>query len=166
LRNGGQTDRYRHAEFGVNSRLDEMQAAILRARLALLPDWTARRRVLARAYRTALAGTREVVVPPERDPGHVYHLFPVRSPSRAAVQARLRDAGIETLIHYPVPISRQPAIASQQPADCPVANRVCEEVFSLPLYPSLPDAAIRQVVDALASGPSSTDTVHERHAQR
>jgi UDP-2-acetamido-2-deoxy-ribo-hexuluronate aminotransferase len=61
----------------------------------------------------------------------------------------LRDAGIETLIHYPVPISRQPAIASQQPADCPVANRVCEEVFSLPLYPSLPPDAIGRVADCL-----------------
>ena len=149
LRNGGQTDRYHHAEFGVNSRLDELQAAILRARLTLLPGWTERRRALARTYRTALAGTRELVVPPERDPGHVYHLFPVRSESRTALQAQLRDAGIETLIHYPVPIPRQPAVASQQPADCPVADRVCEEVFSLPLYPSLTTDAAGMVADCL-----------------
>ena len=151
LRNGGQTDRYRHGEFGVNSRLDEMQAAILRARLQLLPDWTERRRALARTYRTALAGTPGLVVPPERDPGHVYHLFPVRSESRTALQARLQEAGIETLIHYPIPIPRQPAVASQDPACCPVADRVCSEIFSLPLYPSLPPDAIGRVADALAS---------------
>lgn len=152
LRNGGQTDRYHHGEFGVNSRLDEMQAAILRARLPFLGGWTTRRRELARAYRSRLADQRTVVVPPERDPGHVYHLFPVRSAVRDAVQSTLRGAGIETLIHYPVPIPQQPALQSEQPADCPVANRVCSEILSLPLYPSLPPEAIDRVVDALALG--------------
>ena len=150
LRNGGQTDRYHHGEFGVNSRLDEMQAAILRARLPLLPAWTERRRTLARAYRTALAEARGLVVPRECDPGHVYHLFPVRSDNRTAVQARLREAGVETLIHYPVPVPRQPAVASQTPADCPVASRVCDEIFSLPLYPALPPDAIHQIAAVLA----------------
>ena len=161
LRNGGQTTRYHHVEFGVNSRLDEMQAAILRARLPFLPAWTERRRALARTYRELLARTPEaasgcatadaIVVPPELESGHVYHLFPVMSPSRDALQARLRAAGIETLIHYPVPIPRQPAVASQDPADCPVANRVCREVFSLPLYPTLTPDAVRQVCAAVAA---------------
>jgi len=78
LRNGGQSDRYHHVEFGINSRLDEMQAAILRARLPYLPDWTARRRALAAAYRSALVDAR-VSVLREFDPGHVYHLFVVRT---------------------------------------------------------------------------------------
>jgi dTDP-4-amino-4,6-dideoxygalactose transaminase len=151
LRNGGQTDRYHHAEFGVNSRLDEMQAAVLRARLEFLPDWTSRRRKLASEYRGRLAGARAVSIPPELDSGHVYHLFPVRSAERDAVQSTLRSAGIETLIHYPVPISKQPALAAERPADCPVANRVCDEVFSLPLYPALPADAIDRVAAALAS---------------
>ena len=151
LRNGGQTDRYHHSEFGVNSRLDEMQAAILRARLPLLPDWTSRRRKLASHYRSRLTSQRTVVVPPLADSGHVYHLFPVRSIARDIVQSTLRAAGIETLIHYPVPIPRQPALASQDPTDCPVANRVCNEILSLPLYPSLPADAIERVADALAS---------------
>jgi len=151
LRNGGQTDRYHHAEFGVNSRLDEMQAAILRARLPLLPLWTERRRGLARSYRSALADADGLVIPPERDPGHVYHLFPVRSASREAIRTRLSEAGIETLIHYPVPVPRQPAVRSQAPADCPVANRVCAEIFSLPLYPSLPPDAIPRIAAALAT---------------
>jgi dTDP-4-amino-4,6-dideoxygalactose transaminase len=149
LRNGGQTDRYHHGEFGVNSRLDEMQAAILRARLPLLSGWTARRRQLAAAYRTKLSGAPAVTVPPLADEGHVYHLFPVRSTSRQEVQARLRAAGVETLIHYPVPIPKQPALASEQPADCPVANRVCDEILSLPLYPSLREDAIDLVAAAL-----------------
>jgi dTDP-4-amino-4,6-dideoxygalactose transaminase len=151
LRNGGQTDKYRHAEFGVNSRLDEMQAAILRARLMFLPDWTSTRRSLAGRYRAALAGNIEITVPPECDAGHVYHLFPVLSPKRDELQAYLRSHGIETLIHYPVPIPRQPALAGYDPAVCPVADRVCEEVLSLPLYPSLEAAAIDTVAAAVTS---------------
>ena len=73
----------------------------------------------------------------ERDSGHVYHLFVVRSPERDALQAHLRAAAIETLIHYPVPVSRQPAVAAAGPADCPVATRACDEVVSLPLHPAL-----------------------------
>jgi dTDP-4-amino-4,6-dideoxygalactose transaminase len=151
LRNGGQTDRYHHGEFGVNSRLDDIQAAILRARLAFLPEWTARRRTLAREYRARLESSSVISVPPLFDDGHVYHLFPVRSPSRDAVQTTLRAAGIETLIHYPVPIPKQPALASERPADCPIANRVCGEILSLPLYPTLPAEAIDRVAAALAS---------------
>ena len=150
LRNGGQTDRYRHGEFGVNSRLDEVQAAVLRARLAFLARWTATRRELAARYRARLSGARGITIPVEADSGHVYHLFPVLSADRASVQATLQSAGIETLIHYPVPISKQPALLPEQPADCPVANRVCEQVLSLPLYPSLPADAIEIVAAALA----------------
>jgi dTDP-3-amino-3,4,6-trideoxy-alpha-D-glucose transaminase len=149
LRNGGQTDRYHHGEFGVNSRLDELQAAILRARLAYLPGWTSRRRTLARAYREALDGIEAMTVPPELDPGHVYHLFPLLSPDREAIRARLKGAGIETLIHYPVPIPRQPALASERPQQCPVADRVCEEVFSVPLYPVMAPDAVEQVARTL-----------------
>jgi dTDP-4-amino-4,6-dideoxygalactose transaminase len=103
LRNGGQTDRYHHQDAGINSRLDEIQAAVLRARLPHLPEWTARRRTLAAAYRAALA-RGPVAVPDERDAGHVYHLFVVRSAARADLQAHLSACGVETLIHYPVAI--------------------------------------------------------------
>ena len=140
LRNGGQTDRYRHAEAGINSRLDEMQAAVLRARLPFLAGWTARRRVLAQRYRAALAGAGPAIATlPEKDAGHVYHLFVVRARERGELQARLAADGIETLIHYPIPIPRQPALADTRPADCPVADRACEEVLSLPLHPGLSD---------------------------
>jgi dTDP-3-amino-3,4,6-trideoxy-alpha-D-glucose transaminase len=148
LRNGGQTDRYHHGEPGINSRLDEIQAAVLSARLEFLPRWTAERRALAAVYRRALAGAG-VAVPPEFDPGHVYHLFPVRSPARDSVRSKLGDAGIETLIHYPVPIPRQPALASESPADCPVADRVCAEILSLPIYPSMSESHAVEVAKAL-----------------
>jgi dTDP-4-amino-4,6-dideoxygalactose transaminase len=148
LRNGGQTDRYHHAEFGVNSRLDEMQAAILRARLPLLAGWTSRRRELAARYRRGLAGAA-VVVPPELDPGHVYHLFPVLTPARASLQAHLDAHGIGTLVHYPIPIPRQPALAGVAAGACPIADRVADEVCSLPLHPLLSDAHVDAVVTAI-----------------
>ena len=152
LRNGGQTDRYHHVEPGLNSRLDEMQAAVLRARLPFLCAWTARRRVVAAAYRAALIGA-PVSVPRQFDAGHVYHLFPVRSARRALLMQHLAADGIETLVHYPVPIPRQPALASQSPADCPEATRACEDVLSLPLHPGLTDqdvAAVAASVHACA----------------
>ena len=154
LRNGGQTARYQHGEFGVNSRLDEMQAAILRARLHFLGTWTENRRRLARCYRGALTRATAIAVPPERDPGHVYHLFPVLSRARDAMREHLRANGVETLVHYPIPIPHQPALASERPAECPVATKVCGEVLSLPLYPGLPPAAIETIAAALATGPA------------
>ncbi len=154
LRNGGQADKYRHVEFGVNSRLDEMQAAVLRARLPFLPAWTAARRQRAASYRQALRDLRTITVPPERDAGHVYHLFPVRSHARDAMQTHLRTKGIETLIHYPYALPEQPAFASEQPAACPIASHACREVFSLPLHPALPASTIDAVAAALADGPA------------
>ena len=151
LRNGGQTDRYHHPEFGVNSRLDEMQAAILRARLAFLPEWTAARRTLAQRYRARLQEAGTVRVPPELEHGHVYHLFPVLCEARDALQLHLRDRGVETLIHYPIPMTRQGAFAGDNPQQCPVADRVCREVLSLPLYPSLDGADADAVADALSA---------------
>ena len=148
LRNGGQSDRYLHQEFGVNTRLDEIQAAILRARLAFLPAWTARRRALAARYRAALTASA-IVVPPECDPGHVYHLFPVRSPRRDETRAALDARGVETLIHYPIVLTRQPAFAALNPADCPNGTRLAAEVFSLPLHPQMTDAEVDRVAEAI-----------------
>lgn len=148
LRNGGQTNRYHHLEFGVNTRLDEMQAAILRARLPRLAGWTTRRRALAARYRAALQGA-PLTVPPERDPGHVYHLFPVLSETRDTFQAHLKAAGVETLIHYPVAIPKQPALAGISTTPCAIAERVCNEVFSLPLHPALSDGEVDTIAAAV-----------------
>jgi dTDP-4-amino-4,6-dideoxygalactose transaminase len=147
IRNGGQTDRYHHDEIGINSRLDEMQAAVLRARLPFLPDWTERRRALAREYRAALADVGAVNVPPQHDDGHVYHLFPVLSSARTLVRDHLTAAGVETLVHYPVPLHRQRAVQTHD--NCPLADRVCAQVFSLPLHPALGRDAVQHVAAAL-----------------
>ena len=147
LRNGGQSTRYQHDEFGVNSRLDEMQAAILRARLKHLPAWTAKRRAIAARYRAALAKSA-LRVPREFDAGHVYHLFPVLTEHRDRFQSHMKERGVETLIHYPVPIPRQPAVQSTSPAMCAITDRVCAQVVSLPMYPALTDSAISAVSEA------------------
>jgi dTDP-4-amino-4,6-dideoxygalactose transaminase len=154
LRNGGQADRYHHVEVGVNSRLDEMQAAILRSRLPHLRERTAARRAIAAQYRSLLADAK-VSIPPELDAGHVYHLFPIRALRRAMLQDRLRAAGVETLVHYPIPISQQPAFASTNPAECPLAVRAAGEVLSLPLYPGLSRDAIAAVAAAVRKESSS-----------
>ncbi len=154
LRNGGQSDRYRHVEIGINSRLDEMQAAILRMRLPQLRARTEQRRALAAKYRSLLEGA-SITVPPEIDPGHVYHLFPIRVRQRQVLQDRLRASGIETLVHYPTTISQQPAFASLDPAHCPDAVRAAGEVLSLPLYPGLAANAVTTVAEAVRKESSS-----------
>jgi dTDP-4-amino-4,6-dideoxygalactose transaminase len=137
----------------VNSRLDELQAAVLRARLPRLAAWTARRRQLATQYRSHL--TDNVRPIRERDTGHVYHLFPIRFPARDDMSAHLAKAGIGTLIHYPVPLSEQEAFAAYEPTACPVASAAAAELLSLPLHPRLTDADVARVargVNAFAKG--------------
>ena len=151
LRNGGQTSRYRHEAFGVNSRLDELQAAFLRVGLAHLERWTARRREIAEFYRRELAGTG-LRLPEEQPYGRaVYHLFVVRHPHRDALAAALAERGIGTLIHYPIPLHLQPAFAELggRPGDLPVAERATSQILSLPLYPELRDEQAAAVVQAL-----------------
>ena len=128
-----------------------MQAAILSVRLARLNDWTARRRQLARRYRQAIAGG-PVDLPVECDAGHVYHLFVVRSRDRRRLQASLTAQGVETLVHYPIPIPRQPAFAAFAPAACPIAARVCDEIVSLPLHPRMTDDDVATVAEAVLKG--------------
>jgi dTDP-4-amino-4,6-dideoxygalactose transaminase len=153
LRNGGQTDRYHHVEFGVNSRLDEIQAAVLLSRLPSLPAATARRRALAARYREGLADIAadgpdtQIIVPPELDRGHVYHLFPLRiRRDRARFMSHLAQLGIESLIHYPISIPRQAALADIGRGDCPVADIVCEQICSIPLHPQMTDSDVDTVV--------------------
>lgn len=149
LRHGGRVDRDRHVDAGVNSRLDELQAAVLRARLPYLRGWTERRRTLAARYAGMLAGTFVTPVP-QHEPGHVYHLFPVRAVRRDALQRHLRSAGIETLVHYPVPLPEQQAFGACAPADCPRSSRAAGELLSLPLHPRLTDEDARAVAETVA----------------
>jgi dTDP-4-amino-4,6-dideoxygalactose transaminase len=133
---------------GVNSRLDEIQAEILTRRLDRLDERNARRRALAGYYRTELRG---VTLPLEAEGTlHAWHLFVVLVDDRDAFRTRLRDRGVETLVHYPLPIHRQPAwthLAHELPLT--VSEDLCERVVSLPLYPELTDAEAEQVVAAV-----------------
>jgi dTDP-4-amino-4,6-dideoxygalactose transaminase len=146
LRNGGQQQRYEHRLPGVNSRLDEVQAAILRVRLARLEAQTSRRRAIASFYRRELAGAIEMIA--ERDSGHVYHLFPVRSPVREALRAHLQRAGVETLVHYPRALTEQAAFDSHG-GTCPQAEQAARELVSLPLHPRLAEPDCQRIVDAV-----------------
>jgi dTDP-3-amino-3,4,6-trideoxy-alpha-D-glucose transaminase len=147
----GQTDRYRHVTEGVNSRLDEVQAAILRTRLPHLQRWNARRAEIASAYTHALSETP--VRPLARLDGrrHVFHLFVVEAPDRDALRVYLEEAGIGTLIHYPTPIHGHPPyrrLATGLVA-LSVSERLCERILSLPIYPELRDDEVERVAERL-----------------
>jgi dTDP-4-amino-4,6-dideoxygalactose transaminase len=153
VRQYGQTDRYRHVTEGVNSRLDELQAAVLRTRLPQLEGWNERRAAIAAAYTTALADgpVRPLAQLPERR--HVFHLYVVEAPDRQALQSYLAARGIGTLVHYPTPVHGH--LPYRRLADGPVpltvSERLCARVLSLPLYPELRDGEVERVADALHS---------------
>jgi dTDP-4-amino-4,6-dideoxygalactose transaminase len=147
LHNGGQRERYDHQMVGINSRLDELQAAILRVKLAYLERWNERRRHIAALY-TALLGDSEVD-PPIELPNcrHVYHLYVVRTSQRDELQKHLTEQGVGTAVHYPTPIHRQGAyrFLDLGPGSYPVAERSAAQVLSLPIYPELTDTKARHV---------------------
>jgi dTDP-4-amino-4,6-dideoxygalactose transaminase len=150
IRQYGQTDRYHHESRGVNSRLDELQAAFLSVKLPHLDRWNERRGWIAARYCDAF-GTgpaRPLALLPGRR--HVFHLFVVRSPERDALQDRLKTAGIGTLIHYPKPIHGHPPYARLPTVPLPNSERLASEILSLPIYPELTDAEVDAVCEALA----------------
>lgn len=153
LRNYGQVDRYHHMERGVNSRLDDMQAAVLSAKLAYLDRHNAERRRLAAIYSDNL---REVAIPRERAGAapieHVYHLYVARHADRDYLREALGHRGIGTLVHYPIPVHLQPAYADlgYQRGDLPVTERIAAEILSLPLYVGLTTDQIERVAAAVS----------------
>ncbi len=151
LREYGWTERYVSTVAGWNSRLDEIQAAILRVKLRYLDQDNLARRRLAGMY-DAMLGEAGLVVPRQRpDAQHVYHLYVVRSSRRDELQAHLRSEGVLALVHYPVPIHLQPAYAGRLRGSgaLPVTECVSREVLSLPMYPELTDEHIQQVADGI-----------------
>ncbi len=151
MRNYGQSDRYHHDIAGINSRMDELQAAVLRAKLPQLDADNAARRAHAASYNAALAGLG-LLLPasaPWATPNH--HIFAVRAPQRDALQAHLRQHGIGTLIHYPIPFHLQPAYAHPGYGEgaCPTAEKACREVLSLPIYPELTVTERQAVIAAV-----------------
>ena len=150
LRNYGQTDRYHHADpGGFNSRLDELQAALLRVSLGRLPAEVAERQRLADRYLSRLRVSALPCSAPGTD--HAYHLFVVRHPDRDWFREGLRRRGVETLVHYPIPVHLQPAYAhlGGQPGDLPEAEKAAREVVSLPLYPGLTNEQQDAVIAAV-----------------
>lgn len=168
LRNHGQTGRYLSTERGWNSRLDELQAAILRVKLRHLADWTAARQSHARLYDSLLQHLPGIVLPRALDGSeHVYYLYTLRIPGHAAVhgagksrdaeprsdviQKRLAERGVASTVYYPVPLHLQPLYASLggKPGDLRVSERASREVLSIPIYPEMTRAQIERVAGAV-----------------
>ena len=154
LRNYGQSERYSHPQLGMNSRLDEIQAALLTERHRWLAEFTERRKQVGVSYH---AGIRNPLVhlmaPPESNDAHVYHLFVLTSLHRDRLQAHLYAKGVQALIHYPVPVHHQaPCLdVRRDPQTLTHAERHARECLSLPCNPQLSDADIDQVIDAVNS---------------
>ena len=152
LRNYGSQQKYYNEVIGHNSRLDELQAAVLRVKLPQLPDWTAQRQAVGALYDQYLAGLGDLVLP-EVAPGatHVYHLYVVRTTRRDALQSHLTAAGIGTLIHYPVPPHRQQAYAHLNlPAGAfPLAEELAATSLSLPMWPGMVEEHVAAVAGAV-----------------
>jgi dTDP-4-amino-4,6-dideoxygalactose transaminase len=150
LRNYGQSDRYHHVSAGVNSRLDEIQAAILRAKLPQLEERNRRRAEIADVYSMALRGTPAAPLAVLDGRRHVFHLFVVRVPHRTRFQAELEQRGVGTLIHYPLPIHHQAPYRELAAGPAPLRNaeQFADRIVSLPLYPELTDAEVEAVAQA------------------
>ena len=145
LRNYGQSKRYYHDEVGINSRLDEIQAAILTAQIPEVTGWNERRREIAARYTAGLSDT--VVTPTERN-HHVYHLYVIQTGDRDGMQNYLLEKGIQTLIHYPVPAHMQKAYKYRgyKEGDLPVTEYTTKRILSLPMFPQLTDDQIDLVI--------------------
>ena len=150
LRNHGAREKYHHRELGWSSRLDELQAALLRVKLRHLPEWTEARRRLASRYAALLAGL-PLALPVERPPArHVYHHYTLRSTQRDALAKALADQGVGTALHYPLPLPAQPVFGSgATERDFPRAWQAAREVLSLPCFPELTDAEVEFVGNAV-----------------
>lgn len=152
LREYGWQERYISAMPGFNSRLDEIQAAILRVKLRHLDADNARRRSIARIYSEALSNT-PLILPKENPDGeHVYHQYVIRSHERDSLQADLRRVGIGSLIHYPLPVHLQPAYKERLPMDpagLPNTEEIGPQILSLPMYPQMTGQQVERVIDSI-----------------
>ena len=150
----GSPAKYQHTQFGFNSRLDTLQAVVLRAKLRRLREWNERRQAAAAAYDEMLAGAPEVRTPatlPGND--HVWHLYVVRVARRDEVLARLQSEAIGAGVHYPVPVHLAPAMTDlgYVPGDFPVSEQAADEILSLPMFPGITTSQQERVVDVLLS---------------
>ncbi|RMD75640.1 MAG: DegT/DnrJ/EryC1/StrS family aminotransferase [Lentisphaerae bacterium] len=152
LRNYGQTSRYHHDFEGINSRLDEIQAAILRVKLHHLPTWNAKRNTIANVYRQSLKDASPKLKLPVQRPEvtHTHHLFPVLLSQRDQICEKLREEGVQTISHYPVAVHQQKAFHGRtQSGGCPRAEEWAHNVLSLPCYPELPSDQLQKICNRL-----------------
>ena len=153
LRNYGEERRYFHTTKGFNSRLDEIQAAVLRVKLDYLEDWNTRRREIAGLYDRGIVNPL-ILKPARMDYGtHNYHLYVIRTERRDELRRHLASLGIGSLIHYPVPIHLQKAYSELGKArgSFPIAERCSDQVLSLPIFPELSDQEVLEAADAVNS---------------
>ena len=152
LRNYGQSVRYYHPEIGMNSRLDEIQAAFLRERLKHLTRWTDQRRVIADKLATGISNSHVSVLHlPTDTERHVHHLFVVTSPVRDSLQVHLKNDGIDSLCHYPVPVHHQECCKEIRtaPGGLPNAEHHAKICLSIPCHPALTEAEVQHVIDSV-----------------
>jgi dTDP-4-amino-4,6-dideoxygalactose transaminase len=166
LRDHGQAEKHLHPTGGVNSRMDALQAAVLRIKLRHLDHWVAARRDRAARYHELLADTGLVLPTEAARTTHAYHLYVVRHPMRSRLRAVLGAAGIETGLHYPIPVHHQGAFQSLglRPGRFPHAERWATQGLSLPIYPELSEEAVVRVSGALSEALSSPDVSARRPA--
>ncbi len=152
LRNHGSTKQYHHTVIGYNSRLDELQAVILRAKLKRIDDYNANRRRVDQTYKAMMADT-DVKMPTEDGVGyHVYHQYTCMHPQRDKIMQTLRDAGIACAIYYPIPLHKQEVFANDcKGLELPVTESVVQNCFSLPVYPELTEDKIKIITDTIKS---------------
>jgi dTDP-4-amino-4,6-dideoxygalactose transaminase len=151
LRDHGSTSKYAHAIVGYNFRMEEIQAAVLNVKLPHLNKWNEGRRANAARYHEVLTNS-DLILPREMDYArHVYHVYAVQSEQRDELQRRLTAAGVQSGVHYPIPIHLQPAYASlgYQRGSLPVTEQLAERVLSLPMFPELTEEQIDRVSDAV-----------------
>ena len=151
LREHGQNGKYSHELVGFNSRLDELQAAVLRCKLKLLDGWNERRRKIAHFYNEALKDLPVVIPEEAKDVFHVYHLYVIRSEQRDKLFEHLKRNGIGCGMHYPVPIHLQKAMKGNgyKRGDLPNTEKIASEILSLPMYPHLTEEKAGKVVEAI-----------------
>jgi dTDP-4-amino-4,6-dideoxygalactose transaminase len=152
FRDHGRSGKYEHPTFGLNCRIDEIQAAIVRAKLPCLEEWIAARRRHASLLNAGLAGLEWLQTPAEMpDVRHVYHQYVVRTPYRDAFAEHLKQAGISTGVHYPIPCHLQGACRhlGYQPGSLPNTEAAAAEILSLPVYPELTERQVERIVDTV-----------------
>lgn len=153
LRNYGQKEKYHHVSIGGNSRLDEIQAAVLDIKLKHLDQANENRNKIAQFYSNELKNVGDLILPSTApDCKHVYHLFVIRTKHRDACQKFLQENGVSSMVHYPYPIHKHSAFLNLEwtlNAKFPAAEKACETILSLPLYPHQPEADLKKVCDTL-----------------